>query len=75
VGTPADQPSCYVFDSSSLIQLERSNGLRRLPGVPGKWLVIPSRVAKEVGRTAAPPATKNWLESGKLAAFSDVTSK
>ena len=68
MGVSASQPPCYVFDSSSLIKLERSHNLRHLPDLPGSWLVVPSRVAKEVKKGAS-AATKRWLEEGKVANF------
>jgi predicted nucleic acid-binding protein len=57
-----------VFDSSSLIKLERSHELRHLPS-PGNFLVVPSRVAKEVSRKGAPEATIKWLKRGSVADF------
>jgi hypothetical protein len=65
-------PSCYVFDASSLIELERrpnGRGLRDMPDYPGKWLVIPSKVAKQVDSQGAPAETKNWIANGKPATF------
>lgn len=67
---PDLQPACYVFDTSALIQIERSIGLLRLPDYPGKWLVVPSKVAKQVNSEGAPRETKRWLNKGKLATFS-----
>lgn len=66
VDRPAPQHLRYVFDSSSLINLERSRELKRL-SIPGISLIIPSRVAKEVSRGASPLAT--WLKKGKVANF------
>lgn len=66
-GTLPSQPPCYVFDSSSLIQLERSHRLRDVPGHPGAWLVVPSRVAKEVNKRGTRLAT--WLGGSKVANF------
>lgn len=64
---------CYVFDASSLIQIElegsHGKGLKHMPDHPGKWLVVPSKVAREVNSKGAPADTKNWLRSGKLSAF------
>jgi len=64
---------CYVFDASSLIQIElegsHGKGLKQMPEPPGKWLVVPSKVAKEVNSKDAPADTKNWLRSGKLSTF------
>ena len=67
---PDLQPACYVFDTSSLIQIERSIGLLRLPDYPGKWFVVPSKVAKQLNSEGAPKETKKWLNNGKLATFS-----
>jgi len=64
------QPPCYVFDTSSLIKLERSISLDRLPDYPGKWLVVPSKVAKQLNSEGAPKETKKWLNNGKSATFS-----
>jgi len=69
-GIPVLQPPCYVFDTSSLIKLERSIGLHRLPDYPGKWLVVPSKVAKQLNSEGAPKETRKWLNSGKFATFS-----
>jgi len=68
--SPSKSP-CYVFDASSLIALEGSSGkgLRHMPAYPGKWLVVPSRVAREVNSEGAPADTKKWLRSGKLSKF------
>ena len=67
--TPSES-SCSVFDTSSLIEIEQNhNGLKHMPGRPGKWLVVPSKVAREVNSEGAPADTKNWLRSGKLATF------
>ncbi|MBE9512452.1 MAG: hypothetical protein IMY77_00090 [Chloroflexi bacterium] len=65
------EPPCYVFDASSLIELEgpNRNGLNHMPDRPGRWLVIPSKVAKETNSEGAPADTKNWLRSGKLSTF------
>ena len=63
------QPPCYVFDTSSLIKLERSIGLHCLPDYPGKWLVVPSKVAKQLNSEGAPKETKKWLNNGKFATF------
>lgn len=70
-GKLPSEPSCYVFDSSSLIDLEGPDGkgLRHMPDRPGNWLVIPSKVAKETNTKGAPADTKNWLRSGKISAF------
>ncbi len=66
----SDAP-CYVFDTSSLIEIERGhNGLKLMPDQPGKWLVVPSKVAKEVNSEGAPVDTKNWLRSGRPSTFS-----
>lgn len=69
----ASESLCYVFDASSLIQIElegaHGKGLRHMPGHPGKWLVVPLKVAKEVNSEGAPADTKNWLRSGKLSSF------
>ena len=67
---PDLQPPCYVFDTSSLIQLERSIGLHRLPDYPGKWLIVPSKVAKQLNSEGAPKQTRKWLNNGKFATFS-----
>jgi len=60
----------YVFDASSLIDIERSEdsnkGLRKMPEPPGKWLIIPSKVAKQVNGKDAPTTTKKWISSGHL---------
>lgn len=66
---PVAQPPCYVFDTSSLIQLEKSPGLQHLHSSPGKWLVVPSKVAKQLNSKGAPAETKKWLNSGKVATF------
>ena len=65
------ESSCYVFDASSLIELEGPNhkGLKHMPDCPGKWLVVTSKVAKQVNSKSAPAETKNWLRSGRLAIF------
>ena len=65
-------PPCYVFDASSLIELERridGRGLRDMPDRPGKWLVVPSKVAKQVDSQGAPGETRNWLAYSKPATF------
>jgi predicted nucleic acid-binding protein len=67
---PVEQPPCYVFDTSSLIKLEKSLGLNHMPAHPGNWLVVPSKVAKELDSERAPKETKRWLNSGKSATFS-----
>lgn len=69
-GLPVLQPPCYVFDTSSLIQIERTVGLHIMPDYPGKWLVIPSKVAKQLNSEGAPQETKKWLNKGKFASFS-----
>lgn len=66
VDRPDPKPLRYVFDSSSLINLERSRELRRL-STPGNSLLVPSRVAKEVSKGTSPLAT--WLRKGKVAKF------
>lgn len=66
-------PNCYVFDTSSLIALERRSngkGLREMPAPPGKWLVVPSKVAKQLNSQRAPAETKHWITNGKPAYFS-----
>ena len=66
------QTRCFVFDSSSLIQMEHENGgkgLRGMPFPPGKKVVIPSRVLKEINTNKAPPETKRWLSQGHSAEF------
>ncbi len=75
VGASVSQPPCYVLDTSSLIYLEKSPGLHHLPDFPGKWLVVPSKVAKELNSTGAPKETKNWLNSGRAATFSVNSEK
>lgn len=65
-------PPCYVFDASSLIELERrpnGRGLRDMPDRLGKWLVVPSKVAKQVDGRGAPAETKSWIANGKSATF------
>jgi len=74
-GGPDLQPPCYVFDTSSLIKLERSVGLRHMLDYPGKWLVVPSKVAKQLNSEGAPRETKKWLNNGKLATFSVNSEK
>ncbi len=68
---PSAEPPCYVFDASSLIELEgpHGKGLKYMPERPGKWLIIPSKVAREVNSKSAPTDTKNWLRSGKHSTF------
>ena len=73
--TPSES-SCYVFDTSSLIEIEQNhNGLNHMPDRPGKWLVVPSKVAREVNSEGAPASTKNWIRSGKLATFTVDTER
>jgi predicted nucleic acid-binding protein len=72
---PVEQPPCYIFDTSSLIKLERSVGLKHMPDYPGKWLVVPSKVAKELDSEGAPKETKKWLINGKTATFSGNSEK
>lgn len=73
--TPSES-SCYVFDTSSLIEIEQNhNGLKHMRDWPGKWLVVPSKVAREVNSEGAPADTKNWLRSGKLATFNVDTER
>ena len=64
--------TCYVLDASSLIEIEGANGkgLKYLPAYPGKWLVVPSKVAKEVNSRGASKETKEWISKGKAASFS-----
>ena len=70
------ESSCYVFDTSSLIEIERNhNGLKHMPDQPGKWLVVPSKVAREVNSEGAPADTRNWLRSGKFATFNVDTER
>ena len=66
------QNSNYVLDASSLIQIEgpKGKGLKSMPDYPGKWLIVPSKVAKEVNSKRAPKETKEWINSGKPATFS-----
>ncbi|HEY83298.1 MAG TPA: hypothetical protein G4O01_08460 [Dehalococcoidia bacterium] len=40
-----------------------------MPERPGKWLVVPYKVAKQVNSSGAPAETKNWLNSGKPTDF------
>lgn len=58
----------YVFDTSSLIDIERSEdsskGLRKMPEPPGKWLMVPSKVARQVDGKDSPPTTKRWIANG-----------
>lgn len=67
---PQSAPS-YVFDTSALIEIERSEqggkGLKKMPEPPGKWLVVPSKVGKQLNGKDAPPTTKKWIESGQQA--------
>ena len=72
---PVLQHPCYVFDTSSLIKLERLVGLHHMPDYPGKWLVVPSKVAKQLDSEGAPKETKKWLNNGKLATFSVNSEK
>ena len=69
----ASESLCYVFDASSLIEIElegsHGKGLKQMPDYPGKWLVVPSKVAREANSEGAPADTKNWLRSGKLSTF------
>lgn len=69
-GGSVSSPPCYVFDTSSLINLEKSVGLDHMPEYPGKWLVVPSKVAKQLNSEGAPKETKKWLSNGKTATFS-----
>lgn len=48
----------YVFDASSLIELERSNNLRILDGL-GSRARVPQRVAREVNKEGTP--LRRWL--------------
>ena len=41
-----------------------------MPSNPGKWLVVPSKVAKQLNSKGAPKETKEWLSRGKIATFS-----
>ena len=41
-----------------------------MPEPPGKWLVVPSKVAKEVNNNKAPAETKHWIDAGRIANFS-----
>ena len=70
----SSESPCYVFDASSLIEIEadrsHGKGLRQMPDRPGKWLVVPSKVARELNSESAPASTKNWLRSGKPSKFS-----
>lgn len=68
---PVAESPCYVFDASSLIELEglHGKGLKYMLDRPGKWLIVPSKVAKEVNSKSAPADTKNWLRNGKLSRF------
>lgn len=70
-GKLPSKPPYYVFDSSSLIELEEPDGkgLRCMPDRPGNWLIVPSKVAKEMNTKGAPADTKNWLRSGKISRF------
>jgi len=49
----------YVLDSSSLIHVERSSDLRKLPP-PNVRLFIPDRVAREVNKPRQP--LERWLQ-------------
>ena len=40
-----------------------------MPAHPGKWLVVPSKVAKQVDSQGAPAETKNWLTRGRPSGF------
>ena len=60
---PAAPRPPYVFDSSSLIDLERANTLRRIPVEPG-LVVIPQRVFSEINKPRTPIAT--WLRRNGL---------
>ena len=53
----------YIFDSSSLIDLERSNTLPRIPVEP-RYVIIPQRVYTEVNKPRALIAT--WLRRNSL---------
>jgi len=48
----------YVFESSSLINLERRKMVRRLPP-PGRQIIVPQKVAEEVRKKGSPLA--KWL--------------
>ena len=61
---PALPTGPYVFDSSSLIDVERSRNLRKIPVEPGA-VVIPQRVFSEVNKPGTPIAT--WLRRNRLA--------
>lgn len=63
---PAPRHSRYVFDSSSLINLEHSSELKLL-SKPGNLLIVPSRVAKEINKRGSRLGT--WLKKGKVAYF------
>jgi len=67
---------CYIFDTSSLIELESPDGkgLRRMPEYPGKLFVVPYKVAKEMSTKTAPSDTKNWIANGKYSKFNTVES-
>ena len=67
----APEDACYVFDASSLIELEGADGkgLRRVPAPPGRWLVVPSKVAKEVNNAGAHRETKRWFSRGRVSRF------
>lgn len=65
-------PPCYVFDASSLIELERrrnGKGLKDMPDRPGRWLVVPLKVARQMNSKGAPIETRAWLASGQAAVF------
>lgn len=73
-GTSSPESPCYVFDASSLIEMEsegsHGKGLKQMPNRPGKWLAVPSKVARELNSESAPASTRNWLRSGKPSIFS-----
>lgn len=60
-GLPGSQLSLYVFDASSLIDLENSRELGLLSEL-GSLVVVPSRVAKEVNRRGTP--IHRWFQGG-----------
>lgn len=66
-GAESQPPSGYVFDSSSLIELEHSRNLRHLPTSGGSWIVVPSLVAREVSKKGTP--LEAWLRHGRIARF------
>jgi len=41
-----------------------------MPDYPGKWLVVPSKVARQLDSERAPRETKRWLSNGNVASFS-----